>query len=193
MCVGTLRGLTVTPSYKGISVVGQKFGNWTVLDSSRKKEYKSCTTYQWQCRCTCGKEQYLSSQLLREGRTKGCQRCCERRGNNSHLWLGFGEVPGLILSNIRSTIPKRSKKLEVNIDCEYLNTLWLSQGRACRFTGIPLIMGKTASVDRIDSNLGYIVGNVQWTHKLVNRAKWEQSDGSFIEMCLAVVRNCGGD
>ena len=45
---------------------------------------------------------------------------------------------------------------------------------------------KTASLDRIDSNLSYIKDNVQWIHKDLNRMKNEFSQDRFIEVCKAV-------
>ncbi len=50
---------------------------------------------------------------------------------------------------------------------------------------------KTASLDRIDSRLGYEPGNIQWVHKDVNQMKWHLSNDRFIEVCRAVVANSG--
>jgi len=45
------------------------------------------------------------------------------------------------------------------------------------------------SLDRIDSGLGYDLGNIQWVHKNVNQMKWTLSQAAFIEICLAVAGN----
>ena len=43
------------------------------------------------------------------------------------------------------------------------------------------------SLDRVDSSKGYIEGNVQWVHKMVNMSKQQYTQEEFIEMCTAVV------
>lgn len=59
----------------------------------------------------------------------------------------------------------------------------------CALTGWEINIGytnSTASLDRIDSNLGYVEGNIQWVHKLVNMMKNKYSQEQFIEVCKAV-------
>lgn len=45
-----------------------------------------------------------------------------------------------------------------------------------------------ASIDRIDSQFGYIQGNVQLVHKMVNMCKQTYSQDDFIAMCLAIAK-----
>ncbi|RLD70194.1 MAG: hypothetical protein DRI98_08575 [Bacteroidetes bacterium] len=47
-----------------------------------------------------------------------------------------------------------------------------------------------ASIDRIDSNKGYVSDNVQWTCWAVNRAKGDLTNDDFIKLCRAVVERC---
>ncbi len=47
----------------------------------------------------------------------------------------------------------------------------------------------TASVDRIDSSLGYTCANIQIVHKRVNRSKLALSDEKFREMCAAIAQH----
>lgn len=47
------------------------------------------------------------------------------------------------------------------------------------------------SIDRIDSSVGYVEGNMQWVHKDVNRMKQEFSESYFIETCRLVCRQAG--
>jgi hypothetical protein len=65
----------------------------------------------------------------------------------------------------------------------------------CALTGwaIDIAYGnETASLDRIDSSKGYVVGNVQWVHSMVNMCKNKYPEQDFIDMCLAVTKNKGG-
>jgi hypothetical protein len=72
--------------------------------------------------------------------------------------------------------------MTINITLEYIWDLLLEQNRKCALTGLPLTFAKdynkstldqTASLDRIDSSVGYIIGNVQWVHKEINKIKRE--------------------
>lgn len=59
----------------------------------------------------------------------------------------------------------------------------------CTLTGWPLDLvyhGRTASLDRIDNNKGYIVGNVQWVHVMVNMCRNKYDLQDFIGMCRSV-------
>ena len=69
--------------------------------------------------------------------------------------------------------------------------LFLKQNRKCALTGQSIFFAKTtrehdskqttASLDRIDSNNGYIEGNVQWVHKKLNMMKQAMPDQEFIQ------------
>ena len=47
----------------------------------------------------------------------------------------------------------------------------------------------SASLDRIDNNIGYIEGNVQWVHKWINVMKGAMSNECFIFLCNKVAEN----
>ena len=46
-----------------------------------------------------------------------------------------------------------------------------------------------ASIDRIDSKLGYTINNIQWVHKDVNMCKGHYSQDFFIKMCSSIHDN----
>lgn len=43
-----------------------------------------------------------------------------------------------------------------------------------------------ASIDRIDSNLGYVRNNIQWVLKDINKMKNDFDQSHFIELCSKV-------
>lgn len=51
-------------------LTGNKFGLWTVLGYSGRKEYRN----QWKCRCFCGSEKVLSDSQLNKSKSCGCRR-----------------------------------------------------------------------------------------------------------------------
>ena len=78
-----------------------------------------------------------------------------------------------------------------DITPEYIISMYEQQGGLCAITGWTIGWSEkgltaTVSIDRIDSEEGYIQGNVQLLHKDVNMAKQQYSQDYFIAMCRAV-------
>jgi hypothetical protein len=74
----------------------------------------------------------------------------------------------------------RRRKWQTDLTEEYLRDLWSSQKGLCIYSKVPLLMPDyhiknnplyTASLDRIDSSVGYIKGNVQFVSTTVNYMK----------------------
>lgn len=77
---------------------------------------------------------------------------------------------------------------------ETIQQLWDRQAGLCALTGEPmtLVFGQgrihtNASVDRIDSNYGYIEGNIWLVCAIINRTKQELNVGDFQSWCAKVV------
>lgn len=69
--------------------------------------------------------------------------------------------------------------------------LYIAQDRKCKLSGVDIgwaLVGAihTASLDRIDSAIGYIKGNVQLVHKDVNMMKQAFDQQHFVEVCTAI-------
>jgi hypothetical protein len=118
-------------------------------------------------------------------------------GNNHGLWKGHGEISLTYFNHIKNGASKggrRTKKIEFNVTIEYLWALFLKQNRRCAYTGEELRFGTfkdearlaTASLDRIDSNKGYVEGNLQWIHKTLNVMKQDLPSDIFITWCKKV-------
>lgn len=76
---------------------------------------------------------------------------------------------------------------DFNLDLEHLKEVWEKQKGICPYTGISLILPedgnihsidftKRASLDRIDSSLGYVKGNIQFVSTPINLMKSTMSD-----------------
>lgn len=74
---------------------------------------------------------------------------------------------------------------------------WKKQEGKCPYTGWSLILPtctsrratrspRNASLDRIDSQEGYIPGNIQFVAHIANMAKWDYTEVEMLEFCLAV-------
>jgi hypothetical protein len=102
------------------------------------------------------------------------------------------------LSYLRSKATQRNKNGEV-ISLDALELLWQMQGGTCALTGWPLTMELTkgvvqtnCSIDRINSDIGYVVGNVQLVCRIANVAKTNLTTADFVALCRAVIENANG-
>lgn len=76
---------------------------------------------------------------------------------------------------------KRRDK-ECTITIEYIENLFELQNGICSISGIKLDRSNM-SLDRINSDIGYVEGNLQWVHKKVNQMKSNFDENEFIDMC----------
>ena len=117
-----------------------------------------------------------------------------REGRPHKTTKKFGEIHQSYIYLLKER--SNRKNLTFNLNGNYLWQLFLAQNRCCSLSGIEIFFPKawgarsktqiTASLDRIDSNKGYIKGNVQWVHKKINAMKMNMSDSEFINLCRKV-------
>ena len=81
-----------------------------------------------------------------------------------------------------------------HLDLDYVMGIYDAQKGNCALSGIKMtyISGKgriptNISIDRIDSNLGYIEGNIQLVCCAVNLAKSNWSEEEFVDICRKIV------
>ena len=87
---------------------------------------------------------------------------------------------------VRAGQDKRRKiPHEFNLTREYLIESWYKQKGNCALTNIPLSHKwnnmNTVSIDRIDSNKGYVIGNVQLVCKGINMMKNDASQQEVLD------------
>lgn len=165
-----------TTKYKNYFKRGQKIGKWTVVSGDVELQREAMI----ECICECGVKKLVSAYTLKVGTSTSCKKCQRYDGNNNGNWKGVGVVPGYYLNrrNISISAKKEAARL---IE---------SQNFKCALTGLPIsFIDKSASLDRIDSNKGYIVGNMQWVHKDVNIMKNAYDVNYFIKLCKLIVEN----
>jgi hypothetical protein len=172
-------------------LIGKKFHKLYALEFYSKDKTKRVLI---KCICDCGKEVIVTTSALRSGQRKSCG--CLSVENIEKLKLisfkGVGRVSGSLFSTILSSA--RTREIEFNITAEFIWKLFLKQNAKCAISGLDIeltekcsdLKGNTASLDRIDSSLGYIEGNVQWVHKKINKMKNNLSDKEFIKICKQI-------
>lgn len=96
------------------------------------------------------------------------------------------------LRNLCTTARQRKNK-EFNITETDLFDLWGKQEGLCAYTKLPMLATSnqfnTVSLDRIDSSIGYVVGNIQLVCTAINKMKQEYSEELFIKLCHLVSQN----
>jgi Probable Zinc-ribbon domain len=151
--------------------------------------------------CPVCKHEWQTAVHNRIDRKSKCPNCKKLRfrGNTNPRWTGYGEISGRQWGCIQkeATEKRRNKfhtALPFEITIEYAWELFLKQNRKCALSGEPLTMwGKienklsgNASLDRIDSSKGYLIGNVQWIDKKLQHIKTKLADNEFIAICQKV-------
>lgn len=149
--------------------------------------YKPCSS--------CGEEQsYLRRNyaILSFMEGKLCKKCSNSTPENcSHK----GWIKDVLRYSFANKFKSSAKlrNIEWTLGFDYLADLLVDQGFKCALTGWDIkakdVSNNTASLDRIDSSLGYAEGNVQWVHKMVNMCKQGYSQEEFLSMCRAVNEN----
>ena len=176
--------------------LGQKFGKLTAIELEKDKNGYNT---RYLCKCDCGNTHSVSKSHLRSGRITHCG-CVRHEGAKHQQWTGIGEISGdfwwsHVVRSANGDIFKngRRKPKELTLTIQQAWDLFLQQDRKCALSGILLTFPKrskdksyTASLDRIDSSKGYVLGNVQWVHKDINIMKNKFDNDYFIHVCKTV-------
>lgn len=139
-----------------------------------------------------------------------CKSCIIKIRNSKKIGIHYTDLEDL--SGTYFNILKRGalkRKLEFTVTKQYLWDLYLGQNSLCKLSGLPIKLKSdykhwetskgrgtrldrstmTASLDRIDSSKGYVEGNLQWIHKVINIMKGNLSDNDFVYFCKSVSKN----
>lgn len=150
--------------------------------------YKDCPN--------CGIPQsYLRKNYAEESLRLGklCKSCSNKTVENSHR----GWHRGIRVSWFNKfKVSAETRGLEWKLSLDDVADLMYKQNSKCALTGWSIEFPESghpqqspASIDRIDSNLGYTKDNVQLVLKHVNMMKQAYSQDFFIKICEAVASN----
>lgn len=168
-----------------LDLINQKFGKGTVLS---KKYIKNYIVF-WELECDCGNRYLSCTGSLRSGNCKSCG-CIQADFAKNINWAGYKDIPKTYFNDITNKAKKRN--IIIDIDIEYIWSVFIQQDRKCALSGIDLFFTKgklrgNASLDRIDNNNGYIKNNVQWLHKDINRMKSNFNQDYFLTLCRKII------
>lgn len=163
-----------------IDLTGQRFGKWLIL---KRGPNSSTRRSRWVCRCDCGTTRLVQSGHLRRGLSTQCRGCAR--------FQGYEQISLAYWNHLINGAKERGIGFKLTIEEAWQQ--FLRQQSRCALTGQVIFFARcygvdlqTASLDRIDSSSGYIVDNIQWTHKDINMLKGSISVERFIQLCQLV-------
>lgn len=168
---------------------------WKILETFTDQR-KKCKV-----ECPCGYVGIRREDHVLSGRSTCCKSCASKCTAAKHgvpppKFKGLGDLSGTFWHHIQRGAIKRG--IEFNITMEFAWELFLIQNKLCALSRVPITLSKrardgspcwkkiTASLDRIDSDKGYVTDNVQWVHKEVNYIKRDLNQSEFISWCRLI-------
>ena len=151
-------------------------------------------------KCDCGKIIRVRADRGLNGKLKSCG-CLSTKTTfvSKHIILAYWTA---FVSNTkrRGKHHNVSVYLSDDITPEYLDNLLVEQNFKCALTNLDINLPNhcsdfllsrkwTASIDRIDSNLGYQKGNIQWIHKDIQFIKSNFNEKELLYYCRLIVDN----
>jgi hypothetical protein len=174
--------------YNDIS--GKQYGRLTAIN--RIKNNRGIMV--WRCICICGEETDVSYNRLSTFKVDKCNKC--KIGNSQANRNLNKELPSYLLKRIKHCAKTRNLHFDDSLSEQYLYELYLKQNKICAISGIRIDFAKTnhlhqignttASLDRINSDNGYVKDNIQWVHKNINIMKNDLSMQRFLELCKEI-------
>ena len=155
----------------------------------------------WECHCECGNTTKVRISKLKNGLTKSCG-CFKKRnlnhkdGKESINWKGYEGLSLTFYSSMKASAELRGTVF--TLSPKYLWELFSEQNERCAYTGkvikLPIHSRnfnsadneERASLDRIDSERGYVKGNVQWVCKRVNYMKHTMKEDYFLSWVKSI-------
>lgn len=162
------------------NLVGERFGKLVVLSKGEDKK--------WICQCDCGNTKSIARRSLcfeGKSKTRSCG-CLQKEAVHNSQYKGFMDISQTYWYH-NVLINAKRRNILVNLTKEEVWEKYLIQGGLCIYTNLPIKFGDDASIDRIDSSLGYDYDNIQIVHKLVNQMKQGYGEDEFLRYCFMVV------
>jgi hypothetical protein len=162
--------------------VGDVFDNATVIGFEKMQNNR----YMAKCECKCGNIYNVRPESLKRNKFNDC-------GCIHHYKKGINDMSGTIIHRIKSNA--KTRNISFSLTDEFLWDLYINQNKKCALSGLPIefspdtTKGGTASLDRINSSIGYIESNVQWVHKDINKMKMDFTEKRFVELCKLISEN----
>ncbi len=162
---------------KKIDLLGQTFGQWTVLEEYGKRS--NWGKVLWRCLCSCGKEDLISGSNLKRGRSTRCRSCAIKDP--------LGEAGrNRVYKNYKNNAQSRNHVFELSLeefvfitkqDCHYCGAVPTVFKRSSK---IPSECYTGNGIDRKDNKEGYTLSNSLPCCEYCNVAKSDHSYEDYV-------------
>lgn len=177
--------------------IGDKSNSFVCISEEFKYSTQNHKYIKAKCEI-CGSERIIRNDQFSLHKVN-CKNCIYNTRKEGVL---LKTVPNWYFKSVCNLAKQRS--IPITITLEEIIILWNNQGGKCALSGVDLTFGMelqslneksrlihshrmtTASLDRIDSNGGYIKGNIQWVEKNINIFKNALNNDDFIGLCRLV-------
>jgi len=136
---------------------------------------------------------FFNSKLKKNGKRSHCKKCNKMRTKTRRFnWNEQQFIQKLLLTckDLTKRRRNRGRNLENSITLHDIEGLIETQQNKCVYTGRELVWKSNhknkASIDRIDSSIGYIPSNIQLVTSQTNAAKWDMSDEDFMKWIMDI-------
>lgn len=170
----------IEKNIQGNDLTGQIFYN---IKINKLHHIGKMANAYWECECLdCKNKIILSSTDLKYRKFKNCG--CKEIIFIQDTTCG----KHFLLTKYSAT----KKNLEINITPHFMWNLYLKQDKKCALSGVDIYVDQfdttksTASLDRIDSNIGYLIGNCQWVLRDINKMKLDFSMKYFFNLVKTI-------
>lgn len=165
-----------------IDETGNRYGRLLVLERVKNSTKDQA---QWRCMCDCGNEIIVPGGRLRSGNTKACGCLWRLPPGGAALNGLIGRTKGRAKrKGIQWKLSKDDVKYLTKMNCHY-----------CGAEPNQVFSGRTLNgsyiyngIDRVDNDLGYVLGNVVPCCKICNRAKDVMTRREFLSWIKRVWR-----
>lgn len=177
-------------------LAGKKFGRWTVLSLSEHKSWEQkggVTAFQfiWNCRCECGTEKAIWGISLRTGKSKQCKKC---QANQYRKYDSDTLKVKTIWNYTKFSADSREIDFKLTLDdvakmmylpCQYCGAVNSNHYSKKKKNSIAVDFWCNG-IDRIDSAIGYVSGNVVSCCKWCNWGKQTMLPDEYVAHCKKV-------
>lgn len=153
---------------RNIPIIGTKYGNYEVI--SDQVGIKNSRSY-FLVKCSCGKEQYVRSDILKSGTAKNCKFCHNKKNYDKNIELGLmnhlgyttgqhqgvGDLTKTHLSRIKLGAKARNIEWSKDLTIDYLWELFLKQNKKCALSGMDICLKKDkhTPINNVKKNIDY--------------------------------------
>mgnify|MGYP000888331377 CR=1 FL=1 len=119
-----------------------------------------------------------------------CKGCCNEGNKKSRVKVN-STIEGrarVFLQNAAKSAKKRNQEFSLTVDD--IVKCWIDQSEVCAYSGRKMVLEagnlNTVSIERIDSKIGYTMGNTILVCQAINRMKSDFLFEDFYELCSDV-------